>query len=1006
MKKLYFRAPVLTASGYGVHSRQLLAALFASGKYDLYVDPVRWGNTSFLHETGDFYDKVRASATKLDEARKSGVKFDVAIHVTIGVTAGIETDRVTPAWIHACNDQIDALIVPSTHSANGFGVAYQKKGNGDLLALQRPLSIVSEGVDTTAFNSVDQLDEPPELVGAPDKNFLIVGLGFGDGNDRKNNPQALRWLLESLEGTGCGIVLKCQIVNGSLLDMKTLESRVKRIKNETKSKVPVTLIHGRVSDLQLASIYKSKKVAALVSLTHGEGFGLPLAEAACCGVPVIATNWSGHIDFLGGATFLPVACKLGAVGEPALWKDVIEPGCAWAFPEEGSFKAHVKAVVEDDGKLSADARSKAPALCKLLSLESTGAKFVSVVDSIVDRATIERPQSRSELVVSERKRIIVGKKKPLLYTMPMSAGDVVISTAVVARLHAVYGSTHDIYFATQRQYQDILTGNPDIDFVVDWQDWMADVSICEEVFDLVFTPNLDIQLVTSNWVRKGRGTNIVLKMAEHCGLTMPDQPKFRIDPVEPKFPLPEKFIALHAGSGAGVWSARRYTRWDDVVTNLKRMTGLEVVQVGAADDREVKGCVSCLGKTSYRELAGLLKKASLLVSIDSAPMHIAAVLHVPTVSIFGSSNPINTRPWPSGTDTKQFIGLLAARPERCQSGCYKPICKVDQKSPCINEISPATIVGACKVLVGGVFKDGEEYKEKVLKLSGYTHVYNAVNAELPFVESIKSMCGFCDEVIVVDGGSTDGTVEAVKAIGDPKVQVHVRPWDWEEPGMDGAQKAFGRALCSGDFLWQQDADEIVRERDFAKARDLMKKFPDDELIMHLPVIELWGDDKTVRTDRHSWKWRLSRNDFRVSHGINVGARVLDEKTGKMYAKKGMSDGCEYVDIMTGEMLPHFGFYTKELEQLRNSDPTAYGERMLKAFDELPSVVHMSWADLPRKIRSFKRFWNKCWANLYNEEKPEDRFPSVSLDDQASIDAAVEELRVRGGERSAPTFKIG
>jgi glycosyltransferase involved in cell wall biosynthesis len=254
---------------------------------------------------------------------------------------------------------------------------------------------------------------------------------------------------------------------------------------------------------------------------------------------------------------------------------------------------------------------------------------------------------------------------------------------------------------------------------------------------------------------------------------------------------------------------------------------------------------------------------------------------------------------------------------------------------------------------------------------------------------------------VVDGGSTDGTWERLQGLakGEPRLRIERRQWDWDEPGMDGSQKAFARVLCSQEmeFLWQQDADEVVHEEDYQKIRDLVKRFPRDVDLLHLPVIELWGDEETVRTDRHSWKWRLSRNKFRITHGINREARVMDPETGRTYAKRGMSDGCEYVDIMTGEFVPHKGFYAQELELLRRADPIAYGRRLNELFKLLPSVFHYSWCDLPRKVRHFKRFWDKCWTNLYRDQAPEDRFPDVPADDEGAILRKAEELWARGGE---------
>jgi hypothetical protein len=222
--------------------------------------------------------------------------------------------------------------------------------------------------------------------------------------------------------------------------------------------------------------------------------------------------------------------------------------------------------------------------------------------------------------------------------------------------------------------------------------------------------------------------------------------------------------------------------------------------------------------------------------------------------------------------------------------------------------------------------------------------------------------------------------------------------------MDGMQKAFGRAMCTGEFLWQQDADEIVHEDDYAKIRKLVKMFPPDTDLVHLPIVELWGDENTVRTDRHSWKWRLSRNDFRITHGIHASARVLDEKTGKVFAKKGASDSCEYIDIVTGEYIPHRGFYNQNLEFLRATNPQEYGKKMNEIFDAIPSVYHTSWMNVEKKVKSFKDFWNVFWSNMYNDPNPVDRFPDVV--DEGSLKRVAEEIKLRGGEHGpAQVFKL-
>ena len=87
------------------------------------------------------------------------------------------------------------------------------------------------------------------------------------------------------------------------------------------------------------------------------------------------------------------------------------------------------------------------------------------------------------------------------------------------------------------------------------------------------------------------------------------------------------------------------------------------------------------------------------------------------------------------------------------------------------------------------------------KISGYTTTYNCIKGCYPFRESIASMLGFCDEVVVVDAGSSDGTIDTLLEMQrlDSRIVVHVQDRDWSAPRsavFDGQQKALARAICT------------------------------------------------------------------------------------------------------------------------------------------------------------------------------------------------------------------
>ena len=272
--------------------------------------------------------------------------------------------------------------------------------------------------------------------------------------------------------------------------------------------------------------------------------------------------------------------------------------------------------------------------------------------------------------------------------------------------------------------------------------------------------------------------------------------------------------------------------------------------------------------------------------------------------------------------------------------------------------------------------DTMEYNPSI---SGYTTTRNCNQHQYPWRQSIKSMLGFCDEVVVVDGGSTDGTLEDLQkwAEEEPRLKVHLVERDWDHPRFavfDGAQKAAARSRCTGDFLWQQDADEVVHEKDYQNIKDLCTRFPAEVDLLCLPVIEYWGGPEKVRMDVNPWKWRLSRNRPHITHGIPAQLQRTDAD-GNLYASPG-TDGCDYVHTETGELIPHANFYTQQVHQIRmaaltpehpqNSEAqTAYTEWFKGLVEALPGVHHYSWFDLPRKIRTYRDYWSQHWQSLYD-----------------------------------------
>jgi len=296
-----------------------------------------------------------------------------------------------------------------------------------------------------------------------------------------------------------------------------------------------------------------------------------------------------------------------------------------------------------------------------------------------------------------------------------------------------------------------------------------------------------------------------------------------------------------------------------------------------------------------------------------------------------------------------------------------------------------------------------EYRPSI---SGYTTVLNCIKQEYPFEQCIASMLPFCEEVCVVDGGSTDGTWEKLTewAKQESKLKIKQVTRDWNHPRFavfDGMQKAEARAMCKSTFCWQMDSDEIVHEDDIQKIIDLCSKFPVGVDLISLPVVEYWGGSEKVRVDIMPWKWRLSRNKPNITHGIPVDLRRHDEN-GHLYAAEG-TDGCDMIDASTGERINHVSFYSPEADQARravmlgNSAALSdYNNWFNNVIENLPGVFHYSWYDLERKMKLYRDYWTRHWESL-SGKKYEDTAQTNMMFDAPWSKVTDEMIKLRADE---------
>jgi glycosyltransferase involved in cell wall biosynthesis len=349
---ILWSAPLLQRSGYGEEARSFVLALDRAG-FAVSTNPTDWhveaqlpkhaarrlGALAVTEAPDRFINVVHSFPSARMMVGGSNRTFPLVEHFkphpravrNIGRTM-YETDRIPEIWVHNCN-QMDEVWVPTSFNIETFakaGVAREK------------LFRVPGAIDIDLF---DPRLPPMYVPGAQGFVFLSVFAW----SLRKGWDALVRAFKEEFDhGEDVTLVMKVMPHwNRTLAEHHAdLDTFMRDVLGRDPGERPrIIMVSRHMGVDEMPRLYRAANAFVLPS--RGEGYGRPYLEAMAMGLPAIGTRWGGNLDFMTDDNSYLVDCKVVDVPEPALKEIPDYRGHRWAEPDVKDLRRALRAVFED-----------------------------------------------------------------------------------------------------------------------------------------------------------------------------------------------------------------------------------------------------------------------------------------------------------------------------------------------------------------------------------------------------------------------------------------------------------------------------------------------------------------------------------------------------------------------------------------------------------------------------------------------------------------------------------
>lgn len=358
--------PIDVISGYGARSRDFVKALIKAkgGEWDINILSQRWGECPYgaldrnAPEDVDLLNRILPHME-----RQPDIWFQITVanefqavgKVSIGVSALVET-TILPAELLEGLNRMDFNIVSSnfvkeTAQKTSFDRLDQNtKQKQGTIQLSKPVEVLFEGVDTTKYKRLEKstfdLSEIKE-----EFCFLTVAhwLTGEIGEDRKQLTTLIKAFLTAFKDKKKrpALILKTSLAGFSIIEEEKILDNIDAIRKTVGGDMPnIYLLYGELTEEEMNHLYNHDKVKAF-ALVGNEGFGRPYLEfSAASSKPIIASPFSGHVDFLNEEFNIFVSGRVEQLHPSAVNQFLIKES-SWFKADPKSIEDSLKAVYEN-----------------------------------------------------------------------------------------------------------------------------------------------------------------------------------------------------------------------------------------------------------------------------------------------------------------------------------------------------------------------------------------------------------------------------------------------------------------------------------------------------------------------------------------------------------------------------------------------------------------------------------------------------------------------------------